>query len=99
MLEGDKIVDTKTTASTTSLDQIKETLANYILKDFLPGSRRSELQDTTPLITGGILNSLSTLKLVLFLEEQFNIQIEGSEVNVDNLNTLTSIANLVQSKL
>jgi len=41
------------------------------LSAFLPGESPDELNDETPLITGGILDSISTLKLVVFLEEQF----------------------------
>ena len=43
------------------MDAIKSTLESYILKEFLPGDDRDELTDETPLITGGILDSLATL--------------------------------------
>jgi len=39
-------------------------LAAYILKEFLPGEDPNELTDATPLVTGGILDSLATLKLI-----------------------------------
>lgn len=78
--------------------EIKEPIKAYILKEFLPGEDPAALTDSTPLITGGILDSLATIKLVLFLEEQFQIKIQAHETMVDYLNTISDIAQLVQSK-
>jgi len=81
-----------------TMQDVKETIKAYILEEFLPGEDPTELTDSTPLITGGILDSLATLKLVLFLEEQFHIKIEAHETMVDYLNTISDIAQLVNSK-
>lgn len=80
------------------MEETKETVRIFILKEFLPGVPPDELTDTTPLITGGILDSLATLQLVTFLEEQYGIKIEAHEADVDHLNTISDIADLVHSK-
>lgn len=80
------------------MDATKNTVKDYILNEFLPGEDPAALTEATPLITGGILDSLSTLKLVSFLEEKFGIQIEAHEADVEHLNTLTDIAALVHAK-
>jgi acyl carrier protein len=77
---------------------IKSSVKTYILDEFLPGEDPEELADDTPLITGGVLDSLATLKLVSFLEETFNVSIEAHEVDTENLNTLNDIGALVTSK-
>ena len=82
-----------------TIQDVKEVVRAYILKEFLPGENPAELTDSTPLITGGILDSLATIKLTVFLEEQFKIQIQAHETMVDYLNTVSDIAQLVQSKL
>lgn len=82
-----------------SVQEVKEVIKGYILKEFLPGENPAELTDSTPLITGGILDSLATIKLTVFLEERFQIQIQAHETMVDYLNTISDIAQLVQSKL
>ena len=56
------------------------------------------LDESTPLITSGILDSIGTVRLVSFLEEQFGVQLDAHEIGVDHLNTLTQIAQLVLSK-
>ncbi len=80
------------------MDAIKTTVHDYILREFLPGEDPSELTDQTPLITGGILDSISTLKLVVFLEEQFGVTLEAHEAGVDHLDSIAEIAQLVSRK-
>ncbi len=81
------------------MNDIKGTVKSYILQEFLPGENPSELTDSVPLITGGVLDSLATLRLVTFLEEKYNIQLQAHETGIDYLNTLDDIAALVESKL
>ena len=81
------------------MEDTKKVIRTYILEEFLPGENPEELTDSTPLITGGILDSLATLKLVAFLEERFQITIQAHETMVDYLNTVSDIATLVRSKL
>ena len=81
------------------MQEIREAIKAYILEEFLPGENPAALTDSTPLITGGILDSLATIKLVLFLEERFHIKIEAHETMVDYLNTVSDIAQLVHSKV
>ena len=82
-----------------SRDSIKSTVKDYILAEFLPGTSPSELGDQTPLIQGAILDSLATVQLVAFLEEQFGIEVQAHEASIDHLNTLDDIAALVQQKM
>ena len=81
------------------MEETKKTIKTYILEEFLPGENPAELTESTPLITGGILDSLATLKLVAFLESQFGIEVEPHETAVDYLNTIPDIARLIHSKI
>jgi acyl carrier protein len=81
------------------MEEIKEIVKEYVLQEFLPGEDPAALTDSTPLITGGILDSLATIKLVAFLEGRFHIQIQAHETMVDYLDTVSDIAQLVSSKL
>jgi acyl carrier protein len=80
-------------------NDIQGTVKDYILRELLPGEAPSELTDSTPLITGGILDSLVTLKLVVFLEETYGMTFEAHEVTVENLDTIDVITSFVASKL
>ena len=80
-------------------EQIIDAARSYIIHEFLPGEPPDSLGISTPLITSGILDSIGTVKLVSFLEEEYGIQLEAHEMGVDLLNTLDDIASLVLSKL
>jgi acyl carrier protein len=77
---------------------IKQAVRDYLLREFLPGEDPAELTDQTPLITGAILDSISTLKLVVFLEETFGVSVEAHEAGTDQLDTVERISRLVSSK-
>jgi acyl carrier protein len=79
-------------------DTIKDQVKQFILETFLPGEDPDELTDRTPLISGGILDSIATLKLVMFLEEQFGISLEAHEADREHLDTLDAIVTLVNAK-
>lgn len=81
-----------------STEQIQATVKKYVLEEFLPGEDPAALTDTTPLLTGGILDSIATLKLVTFLEDEFKIQVQAHEADADHLDTLVSISELVAGK-
>jgi acyl carrier protein len=80
------------------MEDIAKVVHHFILREFLPGEDPDELTLQTPLITGGILDSIRTLKLVVFLEEHFGITIEAFEAGVDHLDTIDRIAELVAGK-
>ena len=73
-------------------------MRRFILDNFLPGEDASNLTDSTELKENGILDSLSTLKLVTFLEEQFKVELEANDLDAGNLSTVAHIAALVAAK-
>jgi acyl carrier protein len=80
------------------MDSIKEEIRQYILYEFLPGEKPSNLRDDTPLRTSGILDSVATLHLVGFVEERFGIEVEAHEAGVENFDRIDSIAAFIARK-
>ena len=54
-------------------DAMEQTIATFILREFLPGEAPENLTASTPLISSGILDSIARLRLVAFLEETYEI--------------------------
>ena len=79
-------------------DDIDGVIKGFILTEFLPGEDPQELTDSTPLITGGVLDSIATLKVVMFIEERFGISLQAHEVDSEHLDTIAQIAQLVRAK-
>lgn len=80
------------------MEEIRRVVSDYILTNFLPGEDPSELTNSTPLITGGVLDSIATLKLVVFLEDHFGVLVEAHEAGVEHLDSVGQIAALIASK-
>lgn len=78
---------------------IHDKVKAYILAEFLPGEDPDELAGDTPLMTTGILDSLATLKLVTYLEQEFDIAVEAHEADAENLDSLDRIVALVAGKV
>ena len=66
------------------------------LREHVTGDRA--VTDDEELISTGLLTSLQTVELVLFLDERFGIDITDDEFVEENFNTVDAIARLVTSK-
>jgi acyl carrier protein len=80
------------------MSNVKDTIRDYILREYLPGESPANLTDDTPLRTSGILDSMATLNLVTFLEESFGITIDAHETGIDQFDRIADIAKLVEQK-
>ncbi len=67
------------------------------LKDNVTGGR--EVATDEPLIERGVLTSLQTVELVMFLEERFGITVEDDELDEENFGSVETIAGLVAGKV
>lgn len=79
-------------------DAVKNRIKDFIMAEFLPGEDPAELTDDTPLISGGILDSIATLQLVMFIEQTYGVTFAPHEVDKDNLDTLARLMRLLMSK-
>lgn len=70
----------------------------YISRELVSRPDLLPLQNDTPLLESGILDSLALLKLLLFLEEEFNVAVDDFEVIPENFNTVDAICAYVRSR-
>jgi methoxymalonate biosynthesis acyl carrier protein len=66
------------------------------LQENVTGGR--DVTNDEPLIDNGVMTSLQTVELVVFLEDTFGIVVEDEEFDEDNFGSVDSIATLVESK-
>jgi acyl carrier protein len=78
------------------MDDVKEVIRQFILTTYLPGESRDNLQDNTPLLTSGILDSLAALGLAGFVEERFGVELDVYETSVEHFNRIQDIARSVE---
>jgi acyl carrier protein len=77
---------------------IKETIREFVLNNFLKGDRSRKLVDDTSFIEEGIIDSIGVLELVAFLEETFGFRVEDEELIPENLNSIVRLVTYVESK-
>jgi acyl carrier protein len=78
--------------------EIRRELRRYLVAELLPGEREENVGDELPLRTGGLIDSVGTLKLVGFVERRFGIEITSHEAGVGTFDTIADIAALVAAK-
>ena len=57
-----------------------------------------DVANDEPLIENGVMTSLQTVEMVMFLEEEFDVTIEDEEFDEENFASVDSIATLVEGK-
>ena len=71
-------------------DTIRDFLLEYITEH--------DLQDDDDIFALGLVNSLFAMQLVLFVEQEFDLEIDGEDLDFSNFRTVNAVHNLVQRK-
>jgi acyl carrier protein len=66
------------------------------LRENVTGGR--DVPENEPIIENGVLTSLQTVELVMFLEDRFGIMVEDEELDEENFGSVNAIAGLVAGK-
>jgi acyl carrier protein len=79
--------------------EIKTAVRQFIAENVLLGIHQTTIEDTTPLVSGGLIDSIGMIGLVNFLETRFKVEFVPREIDVHSLNTLDQIDELIRKKL
>ncbi|HET6612883.1 MAG TPA: acyl carrier protein [Kofleriaceae bacterium] len=71
--------------------QILAALRTYLTTEVL-GDDGEDLMPTTPILELGIIDSLSMLGLLSFIDEQLDISVPDEDVRPENFNSLDSLS-------
>ena len=78
------------------MDELKQMILDYVYDEYIEEDDDREVDENTPLITGGIVDSFSMVSLKRFLENKFEIQIPDADASPEAFDTVVSIAELVE---
>jgi acyl carrier protein len=79
-----------------TLTPTESAVRDYLLTEVLYDQDLKDLPADENLIEKGLLDSLAILKMVTFCEEQFGVTIPDAEVLPDNMESVRTIAALVE---
>ena len=76
---------------------VQEKVRQFIIENFYVNDAAT-LADDASLIAAGIVDSTGMLEVITFLESQYGITIEDTEMTPENLETIGRIAGFVARK-
>ncbi len=78
-------------------DEVKTKLADYLAKDILKQPGRT-IQPEEALLSSGLIDSFHLVDLALYVEDNFGVHIDDSELNASTFDSLDQLAGLIQSR-
>lgn len=81
------------------MDAITTRIKAYLLEEFIDEEDVGPITADTPLLNSGMIDSVSSLQLVEFIERTYGFSFEAHEVDQDNLNTINLISAFIERKL
>lgn len=78
----------------TELDRIRE----FIKSELIVFDEGVSFGDDDNIFELGLVDSIFAIQLVYFIEEEFDIDVLDSELNIDNFNSVNRIGELVRRK-
>ena len=72
-------------------------LAAYIAAEILKQPKRT-IRPEEALISSGLIDSFSLVDLSLFIEDNFGVRIDDTELNAETFDSLEQLAALIQSR-
>jgi acyl carrier protein len=79
------------------MDETIAKLAAYITNEILKQPSRIIKPDES-IISSGLIDSFSLVDLSLFIEDNFNVRIDDTELNANTFDTLERLAALIHSR-
>ena len=76
-----------------------ETVINdYISRELVPDAALLPLANDTSLLDSGILDSLSLLRLVVFLQDRFQLTVDDTELLPENFDSVNAICAYLRAR-
>jgi len=73
----------------TPRDPIAETVTSFVLEEFPAAAGPRDVTESTPLVSGGVLDSVATVKLMAFSKKRYRVTIDPHKASVDYLDDPT----------
>jgi acyl carrier protein len=77
------------------MNDMKKMVLDYVKREYLEEDDDREIDESTALISGGIVDSFSMVSLKRFLEKKYAIQIPDADATPEAFDSVDSIVALV----
>ena len=77
-------------------EEIKKLIIEYVKKEYLEEEDEQDVDENTPLISSGIVDSFSMVSLKMFLEKKFDIKIPDEKATTEAFDSVNNIMDLLK---
>ena len=77
-------------------EDLSQLIIDYVKKEYLEEDSEEEIDETTPLISSGIVDSFSMVSLKTFLEKKFNVKIPDEKATTEAFDTVHNMIDLLR---
>jgi len=72
-------------------------IKQFIVDEFMPDVAVDELDSDFDLLTGGVVDSLGLLQVVAWLETEFDVAVDESELGPESFRTVAAINDYIEN--
>ena len=76
----------------------EEIIRNHIAKNILFNDKGYPYSDDASFVEEGIIDSMNVMELILFVEENFNLEVADEEIVPENFNSVRKMADYIRHK-
>ena len=80
-----------------SHDEVAARINQFITKQLLYDVENAAIDNDTKLIEQGIVDSMGLFRLMAFMEEEFDVEVEPDAIVLENFETVNAVATLITS--
>ncbi len=77
-------------------EETKNLIIDYVKKEYLEEEDEQEVDENTPLISSGIVDSFSMVSLKMFLEKKFSVKIPDEKATTEAFDSVNNIMDLLK---
>ena len=77
---------------------MQEALIQFIAEELLTENQRPALSPDANLLIGGLVDSLGMVRLMGFIEEEFDVEVLPEDATIENFRTINAIADYLQRR-
>jgi len=76
--------------------QIARTILDYITREYADALQGATIDATSPLISSGLIDSLSMISLKVFLDQTYRLRIPEADASAETFDTVAGIVKMLR---
>jgi acyl carrier protein len=82
-----------------TVEEIKQRVRDFVVENFLFGEADERLLDSSSLLQEGFVDSSGVMEMLLFLDEEFGVEVPAKDLLEENVGSINLIANYIRRRL